>query len=383
MQDTNKSITILFAGDFIPHQPNTQLYSNNLLEVLQNKDFSIVNLEAPFTNSKKSISKTGLNFGIIPENVLAINQGYFNALALSNNHIRDFGDEGIETTLSICKSNGISIVGAGANIKEAEKPLVVDIKGKKICFLNYSEHEFNIASSTRAGANPFDIINAHNNIKEQKANCDYVFVIYHGGLENHKLPPVSLVKRLKFLVDIGADAVVVHHSHNYSGLIIHNSKPILFGLGNFLLKVDSRKPEAWYNGLLLKLILTNDEIGVELIPIVQNKDFTKVSLVEGEEKQRIIDELITLSSIIEDTEQLEKYWENKNQKFTFQLLNLLKSKSRIEYRLRKKLGFVRKKLSAYRLNTLLNLTRCESHRERMIQVLENMYNKNQDLKNKE
>lgn len=382
MKQLKEDITILFAGDFIPPDVNAQIYSPDLATVLQQKDFSIVNLEAPFTISKKSISKTGLNFGIKPDSILAIKQGGFNAVALSNNHIRDYGNEGVETTLVVCKNNKISTVGAGSSIFEAEKPLVVNIKGKTICFLNYSEHEFNIASTSSAGANPFDLINAHNHIKIQKSSCDYVFVIYHGGLENHKLPPVNLVKRLKFLVDIGADCVVVHHSHNYSGLAYHKNKPIIFGLGNLLLKVKSRKPESWYNGLLLKLILTNHNIGIEVIPVVQSKDFDRISIAEGVEKQRILDELNSLSSIIEDADQLEKYWELENEKFSIQLLNLLKSKSRIEYRIRKKIGFVGKKIPAYRLNTLLNLIRCESHRERLIQVLESMYNEKQENKKK-
>lgn len=377
MKQFKEDITILFAGDFIPPDVNAQIYSPELATVLQQKDFSIVNLEAPFTTTNNRISKTGLNFGLNPEGIQIIKQGFFNAVALSNNHIRDFGNQGVETTLSICRGNNISTVGAGLNVQEAEKPLKINIKGKKICFLNYSEHEFNIVSTRKAGANPFNIINAHNHIVEQKKNSDYVFVIYHGGLENHKLPPVNLVKRLKFLVDVGADGIIVHHSHNYSGLLFHKDKPIALGLGNFLLKVKSTKTKAWYNGLVLKFVLGNEGIGVELIPIEQSKDFSAIGIAQGEDKQRILNEIENLSAIINDSEQFEKYWEKENRKYSVQLLNLLKSNTRWEYRIRKRLGIIGKGLSTYKLNILLNLTRCQSHRERMIQILESLYNDKQ------
>lgn len=161
-------IRLLFAGDLIPPDTSANIFSEKLMGVLQDKDFSIVNLETPLTLGKNKIEKTGNNFKRSPSAIRHVTEGYFDAVALSNNHIRDYGDEGVNDTLNTCAQNGILTVGAGRNAEEAAKPLRLNLKGNKFCILNYSEREFNTATETRAGANSFDLIDVFYQIKSEK-----------------------------------------------------------------------------------------------------------------------------------------------------------------------------------------------------------------------
>lgn len=374
------SIHLLFAGDFVPPDNQNEIFSEDLREVLKDKDYSIVNLESPLILSANQIQKTGNNFKSHPDCVKHINDGAFDAVALSNNHIRDFGKEGVLNTIKICKENKIETIGAGANILEAAKPLILNIKKNKIAILNYSEREFNIASNKQAGANPFDLVTAFYQINELKKENEFVFVIYHGGLEYNYYPTPGIVKNFKYLIDVGADCVVSHHTHRYSGNIIYKNKPILFGLGNFLSSTKTKVNNEWLIGIIAKIIIKDKSIDLELIPTKMSNDQRKVDVLKGIDKEKVLNHINSLTSVIEDALKIEDYWENVFSLETRKMLNLLKSDSHFEFRMRKYfLKFIPPRISNYKLRTLLNLIRCEAHREKLIEIFESIYQTSQNV----
>jgi len=366
-------IELLIVGDFIPPAKSEKPFSDELLILLKDKDFSIANLEAPLTHTNNPILKNGKNFKVSPENVKFINEGCFDAVALSNNHIRDFGNEGVIDTLKVCNSNNINTVGAGINLENARKPLRVEIKEKRIVFLNYSEHEFNIASEKNAGANPFDNISAYYDIQQVRQDNDFVIVIYHGGIEYQHYPTLEMIKNFKFIIDIGADLVVAHHSHRYSGVIKYKSKPIIFGLGNFLCHTSGKINNEWLTGLIAKITLSVNAINYKLVPVKMSEDFRSVGLMKSEEAVNILNQIDMISASIQDQSFMINYWIEKSNSERKRIIQLLKSNSKIEYRARKYLPMLfRNKLSVYKRNILLNMLKCESHRYRLIRILENL-----------
>jgi len=84
-------VRIIFAGDFIPPENADNLFSKELLTVLKDKDFSIVNLETSLTEGSNVIEKKEKHFKIDPKSNKHIKNGFFDAVALANNHICDFG----------------------------------------------------------------------------------------------------------------------------------------------------------------------------------------------------------------------------------------------------------------------------------------------------
>jgi hypothetical protein len=372
----NNKIKLLFASDLIPPETSECIYSNEFLEVLRDKDFSIVNLEALLTTTMEKIVKTGNNFKVPRESVQHIVDGQFGGVALSNNHIRDFGDQGVIDTIETCRAQGVLTVGAGSNVREASQPLVVSLKQKRIAFLNYSEREFNAASKTRAGANPFDVIDAFSDVREAKAKADCVIVIYHGGIEYQYYPTLEMIRRFKFLVDIGADCVVAHHTHRYSGLIEYRKKPIFFGLGNFLAATRGKAIDEWRNGLIARIEIGDNDIRAEVIPTIMSRDFNSVDLMHGSEKEEVLAHVAAISKTINDDEAIAGYWKRAYAGERERVMNLLKSDSLWEYRLRKHLsGVLKPGVSQYKLLNILNLIRCDSLREMVLEILEAEYSR--------
>ena len=71
-------------------------------------------------------------------------------------------------------------------------------------------------------------------IQIAKEDNDLVIVIVHGGREHYQLPTPKQRERFRFYADAGADFVVGHHTHCYSGYEIYKGKPIFYSLGNFI-----------------------------------------------------------------------------------------------------------------------------------------------------
>lgn len=365
-------IKLLFAGDFIPPETSQNLYSQELKKILQDKDFSIVNLETPLTRSTKKIKKTGNNFKRHPESVKHIKDGYWDAVALSNNHIRDYGDKGVLDTMETCKQNNVLTVGAGENLEVAAKPLRLNIKDKKISILNYSEREFNIAGENFAGANPFDLIDAFHQVREEKKWNDFVFVIYHGGLEYHHVPLPGIKKNLEFIIDSGADAVVCHHSHYIGGYSIYKNRPIFYSMGNFYLKYKSRKllrKDNLHKGLLLKLLIDSDNgMTFELMGISKAHDQSKIYLISFNSKYIEIDSpLEHFNEIINSRKSLEQYWKMHYKNYRLKYYSSIKFSNYIISKFFKKFGTTFS-INPYYLRKVSNSIRCDSHREMIVRA---------------
>ena len=59
-------------------------------------------------------------------------------VTMANNHILDFGPEGITDSLAALDGAGIPHVGVGENLEQAKELKILEVKGKKIGFLGVS-----------------------------------------------------------------------------------------------------------------------------------------------------------------------------------------------------------------------------------------------------
>ena len=150
----------------------------------------------------------------------------FDGVTLANNHLNDYGEKAILTTMLELVENSIDIVGVGKTLNDSQIPLFLDINGKSIAIINICESEFSIASKYHAGAAPLDLIDNQKEIASCRAKVDFVIVIVHGGHEMHQLPSPLMQKTYRWFVDMGADAVINHHQHCFSGYEIYKGSPI-------------------------------------------------------------------------------------------------------------------------------------------------------------
>lgn len=220
-------VKILIAGDYAPRARVQQLieqgkYSDVFSDVVpytSSVDYAILNLEAPIVDKKgvQGIDKCGPHLSCTSKAIEAMKFAGFNMATLANNHFYDYGNSGVVDTLASCRENNIEVVGGGVNLEEASRTFYKDLKGVRFAFINCCEHEFSIATDKTGGSNPLNPIKQFYAIEEAKKNADRVIVIVHGGHEHYQLPSPRMKETYRFFVDAGADVVINHHQHCYSG----------------------------------------------------------------------------------------------------------------------------------------------------------------------
>lgn len=363
-------IKMLFSGDFATvgrceNHPDEKIHEvfSAIKPIIDGVDLHITNLECPLTNTSEPILKTGPVIKAKPETIRFYSEAKVGVACMANNHIRDFDNQGVKDTLNLCKSNDILTVGAGLNKQEASAILYKEVNGVRVAFLNYCETEFSIAGENTAGANPIDYIQLYDDIKESKKKSDYIIVIYHGGNEYYPLPNIRIKKFFHHCIDLGADAVIGHHTHVFSGYEIYKDKPLVYSLGNFLFDETENDFEGWFTGLLAEITLDSGKISLDFYPIRQSKFDLKLERLEGKDKDEVLDEVNRLSDIIDKDRTLIEAYRTYSQKQGF---NLVKAISNLTY-LQKgllKLGYPLKQLlKKDRLIQIQNLIQCESHRD--------------------
>ena len=368
---------LLIAGDFCPNHRVAELfeqrcYSDVLGDInkfTSEADFSIVNLECPVADHQdKRIRKCGPNLRCSETGVEALRWAGFNCVTLANNHIMDYGASGLDKTINCCRKNGLNYVGAGNNIESASRILYIEDKGKVVSIINCCEHEFNIATSEKPGANPLNVINQFYLINEAKNKSDYVVVIIHGGHEHYQLPSTRMQEAYRFFIDSGADVVVNHHQHCYSGYEVYKGHLIFYGLGNFCFDWKSKRPNTWYQGYLLQLELDINGIAYKLHPYIQCKAEPRIVF---QDYCTIKDTINSLNQILNNNKLLKQ---KENDYYSHSCLEMNLVLEPITNRIIQALQ-IRKLLPKYYFSRkyllrLYNFVMCESHRDKLSFFLE-------------
>ena len=298
---------ILIAGDFCPRDRVSQLIKTDKVEavfasvkpIVDSVDYAIVNFECAVADgTTMPIKKCGPNLKCSPEAVSVIKQAGFSCVTLANNHFRDFGNDGVESSLAAFGSNDLDYVGGGMNISKAERVLFKKISGDTLAIINACEYEFSIADTKRAGSAPLDIVNICHQIEEARKYAKFVLVIIHGGSEHYQLPSVRMKKTYRFFIEMGADAVINHHQHCYSGYEMYMRKPIFYGLGNFCFDHPKKRHGIWNQGYMVVLDWQKERLDFETIPYVQCDDTPSVRIMDGNEKVLFKTKIQELNRII-------------------------------------------------------------------------------------
>ena len=272
-------------------------------EIVASCDHAMVNLESPVTSSNQPILKKGPSLKNIPSAFNIMGYCGFDIVTLANNHLKDFGEKGVTDTLDHCKQHGLTVVGAGSTVNEARRPILLKNDDITVGIINVCEHEFSIATRQSAGANPLDFPNLFEDIQELRKKVDKIIVIIHGGKEHYQLPTPRMKREYHMIADFGADVIVNHHQHCYSGYEHYKGKPIFYGLGNFFFDdPKKRNDNKWNYGLILQLDVEKEKVNFGLIPYEQCNNETVVSICDY---STVVKQVEEINGIIADDERLE------------------------------------------------------------------------------
>lgn len=269
-----KETSLVFTGDIgfdrymLGQWNDDELLSKDVIDFLHSADHVIANVEGPVAEAETNTVKDGaqqLLHTIDPAAVKVLKNMHADIWNICNNHIMDAGPFGIESTLKIAKANGVQTIGAGMNIDEARKPVVIDEAGGIGMFGVGYQRACRKADTDKPGCFSWsDLDEIEKLIKDIKSKCRWCVVVAHAGEEFTPLPSPYTRERFHKFLEMGADIVINHHPHVPMNYETVGDKIIFYSLGNFIFDTDYQRSQ--FNtelGLLVKINFTEDNFTYE------------------------------------------------------------------------------------------------------------------------
>lgn len=364
--------TLIIGADICPIEANGPYFRkgdgaslmNDLWEEVNQADLVMANLEGPLVDSPSPIVKTGPTFGEPTDCIQGIKAAGIDVLGLANNHIMDHGAPGLRSTLAACQRAGVLTVGAGENLAAARKILVRAVGGLRIGLMAIAEHEFSIATADRPGAAPLDVIDFVRTVRAQQAEFDYLVVLLHGG-DEFFVPTPRLQQTCRFLVEMGADAVIVQHPHCLGGYEQHAGGWIVYGQGAWVMdEAIYRDRSSFHEGFLVKLsVEAPKKSAMELLPFRQSDPVPGARRMAPTEAAAFLQGLAERSRQIRDPGFVEAEWVKFVEPQRHGYLSALLGHGKITRRLNLRGHLERWFYGHLRLARVRNLVCCETHRE--------------------
>ncbi|NMO23484.1 CapA family protein, partial [Pyxidicoccus fallax] len=209
-------------------------------------DLFVVNLECPFTEGGEKLPKN-FNFRARPELVGSLVAGGVDVVSLANNHLMDYGAQGLVDTLVTLEAARIPYFGAGRNLAEARRPAILTVGGVRVALLGYFFlGERNIeppqvyATETTPGvAGHFSDVEVMERMLREdviaaKQQADVVLPFFHWGREGTYTPEPYQVRLAHAAIDAGASGVLGSHPHVLQSMELYQGAPVVYSLGNFV-----------------------------------------------------------------------------------------------------------------------------------------------------
>lgn len=236
-----------FVGDIILSDRIIGSYNKGGVDGILDKNYKKIfdecevvagNLECTITNREDAIPDKQFHFKVPASYSNCFKELGFTLLSLANNHILDYGQEGLMDTIKELDKLDIGRVGAGRDITEASAPKILEIGGRTYAIFSTSLVFPNSkwkAKNDNIGINTgHDIDRICRNINGYKGLVDKIFVIIHWGKELEESSNDYQRKIAYYLVNAGADMIIGSHSHTIQEIEYYKNVPIIYSLGNFI-----------------------------------------------------------------------------------------------------------------------------------------------------
>jgi poly-gamma-glutamate capsule biosynthesis protein CapA/YwtB (metallophosphatase superfamily) len=225
--------TLVVTGDVIPAR-GVNFFASQRHDFLwpfrptagfvKNADITYIDLEAPLFTGCPVSPASSFTFCGDPRFVNGFKLMGADVASLANNHLSNYGAEGIRLTDQLLQQNRIKTSGLGP-------VAVIDVRGIKFGFISFN-----------GVGRAIDRVALKAGIKRARQLADIVVVQFHWGKEYERLPkadpgvptPDDPVAIGHLSIDWGADLVIGNHPHWYQGVEVYRGKLITYSHGNFV-----------------------------------------------------------------------------------------------------------------------------------------------------
>ncbi len=208
------SLEMIIGVDVMPKADAKVKFSSELMESWMSAEARLLNLNSPLTADAEEIASL-----------------HPTCVSLCTDHIADAGAEGIAATRAALKAKQVAFFGAGEDVDAADQPYFFVRHGVHIAIYAVCEKESACATERKAGANPLDLVNLSDRIREIKSNCDRLIVLYYGGEEGYPYPTPREQKACRKIAECGASLVLSQGSHIIGCSERWNNTTIVYGQG--------------------------------------------------------------------------------------------------------------------------------------------------------
>lgn len=250
---SSRLVTIALAGDVMLGRKVNQALSGgdyarpwgDLLPVVHGADLFAVNLECALTRRVERWSDGGekpFYFRADPGVVAALRAGRVNVVSIANNHIGDFGAEGLRDTLVALDAAGIAHAGAGGDRWSAREPALITLRGTRVGVVAWADYPVEWAATPSvAGMNytPVSVEPQHLreialNLAIARERSDLVIFSMHWGPNMRDRPSRAFRDFAHAVIDAGADIFWGHSAHVVQGAEFHRGRLILYDSGDLV-----------------------------------------------------------------------------------------------------------------------------------------------------
>ena len=231
-------------------------------------DLAIANFENPAPDNFV-YHAAGFKFSADPDLIAGLANAGIDWVSLANNHIGDFGDQGILDTLQNLDRWGIAHGGAEADLDSARAPSMLEAGGTSVAILGYDTIKATYgATASSPGSNQMSAARVTADVNAARAaGAGLVIVFPHWGVE-YSATTTALQRRLAHAaIDAGADIVIGSHTHWAGGMEVYKGRPIFYSLGDFVFNIT--RSEQTEEGIVVELTFSGSRlVQVRLLPFL-------------------------------------------------------------------------------------------------------------------
>ncbi|MEV6138328.1 CapA family protein [Nocardia sp. NPDC051990] len=243
----------------------------------------LINLETAITADGAFAPVKGIHYRMHPDNVPVLTAIAPVVCALANNHILDFGIQGLADTVAALDTAGIQRAGAGVDFDNARAPAISELDdGRRVVIVSVGAGSSGVPHHWAARHDQPGLwwigdapnIRAADEVAAEvlalKRADDITIVSVHWGPNWGYSVPLSERQFAHRLIDAGVDLVHGHSAHHPRPIEIYRGKPILYGCGDVIDDYEGIRGYERYRPDLRLLYLVSIEPGAmrtRLIPL--------------------------------------------------------------------------------------------------------------------
>jgi len=206
----------------------------------------VVNLETSITRSDGYERGKGIHYRMHPDNIGCLGAAHVDVCVLANNHVLDYGREGLVETMQTLDRAHIQAAGAGNNRDGAMRPVVHALPGGEHLIVGACAHESSgvpshwAALAEEPGVHLLPDLNDDTaaavaaNVARHKLPGEVTVLSIHWGDNWGYEVPRQHITFAHRLVEGGVDIVYGHSSHHVRPIEIYRERLILYGCGDFI-----------------------------------------------------------------------------------------------------------------------------------------------------